>query len=327
MKNSMKKIQKIINCATLVLSLFFIFSCGEYEEEEEVIEAGTPDVFVTPFVEDINSDTIKSYVQWMQNYTTRFFLKDNRRQIAVDIKNKFIQLGYNNARIDSFYFSANWDNSTYNTWQYNVIASLEGSVNPNNIYVIGAHYDCIVDEGNPFNLAPGANDNASGVAGVIEVARIMKKRAFIPKNTIEFVAFASEEYDLNGSTDYANKTIASNKNIIMMLNNDMIAYDPNTDLSQCSVNVMDYENSGDLRTQFVKCGKTYTALQFACNNDYNEEGDSYTFSQKGRRAIFIISNVDDSFYHTVNDVVNNYNYKYCKEIVAISCALLVQENK
>jgi Zn-dependent M28 family amino/carboxypeptidase len=151
----------------------------------------------------------------------------------------------------------------------------------------------------------------------------MKKKGFVPKNSIEFVAFAAEENELDGSNDYVNKAAAANANIVMMLNNDMISYDK----GDRAVNVMDYPNSSDLRTLFLICGKTYSGLNFTHDNTYSEEGDSYSFYRKGYRALFIINDAEDSYYHTPDDIFNHYNYQYCREVASVSCALLVQENR
>jgi bacterial leucyl aminopeptidase len=320
--NTMKKILTPLIYIPLFILLFVIPACDSDEETDQ----DTQDAFVTNFVEDISANNLEQYTEWMQNKGSRFFLNDNHRQIALDIKNKFVQLGYTSARLDSFSLSADWGDETYNTWQYNVIARIEGSSNPGNIYVMGAHYDCIVDEGDPFDSAPGANDNASGLAAVIEVARVLKTQAFVPKNTIEFVAFAAEENDLNGSASYAQKAAAENKNIQMMLNNDMIATAMGSE-SSWTLNVMDYNNSSSLRSMFVKCGELYTTLNFSHDNSYNKDGDSYSFYNEGFEAIFIISDADDGNYHTANDISENCNFDFCREVSAISCALLVQENK
>ena len=75
-------------------------------------------------------------------------------------------------------------------------------------------------------FVPGANDNASGVAAALELARVMRKNNFSPRNTIEFIAFGAEELGLYGSKAYAAQANGSSKKIKMMLNNDMIAYEP-----------------------------------------------------------------------------------------------------
>jgi hypothetical protein len=318
----MKRIPTLIISLCLFSTLLFIPGCSD---EEDIVDT-PPDAFVANFVEDICADSLELYVNRMQNYDSRFFLNDNRRRIALDIQNKFIQLGYSNTRVDSFYMSAEWDNETYITWQYNVVARLEGSSSNENICVMGAHYDCIVDEGDPFAEAPGANDNASGLAAVIEVARVLKTGGFVPKNSIEFAAFAAEEYDLDGSIRYAQNASATSKNIIMMLNNDMISNASGKE-SSWTINVMDYANSTSLRSDFVTCGEIYTNLNFTHDNGYNEDGDSYSFYNEGFEALFVISNADDNNYHTSNDIVENCNFEYCREVTALSCAFLIQENK
>lgn len=305
----------------LIILLTLSYGCRKTEITIE------PDAFVSGFLQEINADTLRTYVQWLQDYDSRFFLKDNRRQIATDIKNKFIRFGYSDVSLDSFYLSAEWNNQTYQTWQYNVIARLEGHSSSEAIYVVGAHYDSMNEEDDPFILAPGANDNASGVAGILEIARVLKKHAFVPANTIEFVAFASEEYDLNGSADYARKAAETNASIVLMLNHDMISYEPDSDQNNWTVNVMDYPDSKDLRTLYVSCGQTYTSLNFIRNNQYTEDGDSYSFFQEGYGSLFILNEAEESFYHTSNDVIGHCNFPYCKEVVSVSCALLVQENK
>jgi len=317
----MKQILTPVIFLFLLLNLLFIAGCNQ----EEVADK-TKDELVSSIIDNITSDNLKSNVNWLQNYGTRFFLAGNRRQIAVDIKNKFIQYGYSNASIDSFYLTANWDEQTTHTWQYNVIAELKGSKTPDNIYVMGAHYDCVIEDGDPYTHAPGANDNASGVAAVLEVAKILKAESFIPENTIQFVTFATEENDLNGSADFAAKAAGSSKNIVAMLNNDMIATATGTE-SSWIVNIADYDNSSTLRSDFVTCGEKYTSLNFANDNSYNDESDSYSFSQQGFKAIFLIGNEDDGNYHTTKDIVINCNFDFCREVTKLSCAYLVQENK
>ncbi|MCJ7820718.1 MAG: M20/M25/M40 family metallo-hydrolase, partial [Bacteroidales bacterium] len=123
-------------------------------------------------------------------------LADNHRQVAVSLKNKFIQLGYPNTKLDSFNITVTFIGIEYSTTQYNVIATLAGTTEPDSICVIGAHYDNRISSaaGDPFVFVPGANDNATGVAAALEIARVMKKKAFVPSSTIQFVAFGAEEF-------------------------------------------------------------------------------------------------------------------------------------
>jgi hypothetical protein len=113
---------------------------------------------------------------------------------------------------------------------YNVIGILDGSdpVLKNETIVIGAHYDHL-GRGGEGSLAPregeihhGADDNASGVAGVLELARIFTEQRPRPRRTIVFMAFSGEEEGLMGSNYYVNHPIIPLANTVAMMNMDMI---------------------------------------------------------------------------------------------------------
>lgn len=97
----------------------------------------------------------------------------------------------------------------------NVIAALPGVTTPDKIYVVGAHFDAVVG-------APGADDNASGIAGMLEMARIFSTRSF--DSTIRFIGFDQEETGLVGSRAYAQNAAAAGDNIKLATIFDMIGY-------------------------------------------------------------------------------------------------------
>ena len=105
----------------------------------------------------------------------------------------------------------------------NVVATLRGTQpeSADRMYVVSGHYDSMC--GNPSDAkcdAPGANDDASGTAAVLEMARVMAKYKF--DATIVFMAVAGEEQSLLGSTHYAEQAKQKNLNIDAMLTNDII---------------------------------------------------------------------------------------------------------
>ncbi len=105
----------------------------------------------------------------------------------------------------------------------NVVATLKGSQRESEgrVYVVSGHYDSMCTD--PINAtcdAPGANDDASGVAAVLELARVMSTRSF--DATIVFMAVAGEEQGLYGSTYYASQAKAAGRNIAAMFTNDII---------------------------------------------------------------------------------------------------------
>jgi hypothetical protein len=275
---------------------------------------------------EINADSIRSYVTWLQGSGTRFALADNHRDIALKIKRKFIGMGYTTCSLDSFIIVKTYKNVSYTQWQYNVTATLRGTVNPDSVCVIGGHYDNILSSGDPFSVGSGANDNASGVAAALEIARVMKKNRFSPAGTILFVAFGSEELGLFGSYAFSDSLKQNSGKIKLMLNNDMIAYQLSSSKADWVVNIADYDNSHNLRADAELLCTKYTALRFTNVNTYNKQTDSYPFFLNGFKALYFASVNIDPYYHTLNDVTGNCNFEYCREIVRLCCAILVDKN-
>ena len=305
----------------LVLS-FVLSTCNK--DDDPVYSA--KELLIFDLTDDINADSIEYLVSWMQNMGTRFSLSDNRRNVAKNIKERFRMIGYGDVELDSFMITKTYNNIRYQQWQYNVIATLEGSVNRDSVSIIGGHYDNILMSGDPFATVPGANDNASGVAAALEIARVMKKNSYLPDGTIRFIAFGCEELGLFGSYAYAGKARAESEKIKMMLNNDMIAYEPSLDKSAWTVNIIDYENSGSLRTRAETLCTKYTSLKYTTDNKYNKQSDSYPFFLNGFKPLFFFSDVMDPSYHSLNDLASNCNFEYCREIVKLNCAMLLEFN-
>jgi hypothetical protein len=120
----------------------------------------------------------------------------------------------------------------------NVVATLPGTqpASKDRYYVVSGHYDSrVTDVMNTTADAPGANDDASGTAAVIEMACVMSRHKF--DASLVFMTVAAEEQGLYGSGDYAAKAKAAGMNIAGMLNNDIIgsSHDENGKLDNAEV--------------------------------------------------------------------------------------------
>ena len=104
----------------------------------------------------------------------------------------------------------------------NVVATLPGSVNPSEVVIVIGHLDSITYD-DPMNLAPGADDNASGSAMVTAVAEAMSCYEF--EKTVKFLTVTGEEQGLHGSSGYADDSNSAGMNIQAVLNGDMIAWE------------------------------------------------------------------------------------------------------
>lgn len=105
------------------------------------------------------------------------------------------------------------------TWK-NVLATIPGRVYPDEIVIICAHLDSKSDK--RLVYAPGADDNASGCAAILELARILSKYSF--ERSIRFIFFSREESGWEGSAAYLKSIDRNKEKIVAAINLDMIAY-------------------------------------------------------------------------------------------------------
>lgn len=302
--------------ALFIFSLFVsLFSFGQNKTTEEAIN---------DCISEIHKDSLKSYMQGLEDFGTRFALADNRLEVANWIKAQFERHGCQ-VELQEFDITVEWPrySGQYHTkTQYNVVATISGTTRSDEVYIVGGHYDSILNEGNPLDGAPGADDNASGIAAAIELARILKKTNYKSEATIKFIAFAAEELGLYGAKHYANKAFYNNEDIKLVLNNDMISYEPNA--SNWKLNLIFYKNSTDV-TNLAKELIDYTELGYNLDDTYHQYSDSYAFYEKNFKSIFFAEHNFTPYYHTTNDLVSSCNMEYCAEATKLSCAMLVHE--
>ena len=107
--------------------------------------------------------------------------------------------------------------------QKSVIMTIPGSVRPSEVIVIGGHLDSIAPGGTASH-APGADDDASGIATLTEIARVLLASEFRPERTIKFMAYAAEEVGLRGSQAIVRDFKARKVDVVGALQLDMTNY-------------------------------------------------------------------------------------------------------
>lgn len=183
-------------------------------------------------IDSISENRIESDIKKLVSFGTRHTLSDtlsNTTGIGAArrwIKKSFKDISTNcNNCLEVFYqknyFVKNKRRLIKDVWINNVIAIQRGLVNPNRYIIMSGDIDSrISDPNNYTSPSPGANDNASGMAGVIEAARVLSKYKF--DNSIIYVGLSGEEQGLYGGAGLANYAKKNNWEIIGILNNDMI---------------------------------------------------------------------------------------------------------
>ena len=271
------------------------------------------DSTIAQITSSVNPDSVRFFIQSLQDFQTRFLFADTRDAVASWIKNQFLQMGFTDVVLDSFQYQG--------TWQKNVIATLLGIYEPEVYNIVGGHHDSY-SSGDPMVFAPGADDNASGTAAVLEIARVVMANNYQSESTIKFITFAAEEYGLWGSKDYAAKAYNSGMNIKIMINHDMIShtYYPT---NQSEVDINRYSGFDYLRDLAFYCIENYSGLS-PRNGSLNSSGsDSHSFWQRGFPSVYFEETNFSPYYHSPADTIGNYNMEYCAEVIKSSCATLL----
>lgn len=188
---------------------------------------------ITEMVTEINRDSLKSYITTLVDFGTRSTLSDIKskrkgigaaRNWVVWKFNQFVKHsdGRLTAYLDTITYKPDGKRIDKAISLGNAVAVLKGTdKSDQRVFIITGHLDSRVsDVMNGKSDAPGANDDASGVAALMECARVMSKQSF--PATIIFVAVTGEEQGLLGSTFMAEKAKRENWEIEAVLNNDMI---------------------------------------------------------------------------------------------------------
>lgn len=187
-------------------------------------------------------------------------------------------------------FSFTYNSNTY----YNVVGVHEGYLHPEQIYIVGAHYDSVNN--------PGADDNASGTACVMETARVLASHRF--ESTIIFIAFDREEQGLKGSNAYA--TAHAGDDIRGMISTDMIAYNPGG-LNRAAI--YGRASSDPCKQALADCLTQYGGITSDLYGGF-DASDHAPFEWQGFQAALLIENDynGNPNYHHQSDSVDTPDY-------------------
>ena len=195
-----------------------------------------------------------------------------------------------------------------------VIAEQPGLVDPDCIVLLVGHLDSISQA--PYNIAPGADDNASGSAGVLIAADILHNYNF--GCTIRYILFTGEEQGYYGSEAYAADMYAAGENITAVVNLDMLGYNSDS----CPVIELHTRpsNAGDLAIAnlFVDVIAAYNInLTPQIVADGLSWSDHSPFWDYGYSAILSMEDFSDftPYYHSTNDKLNTIDPYYLADFI------------
>lgn len=192
----------------------------------------------------------------------------------------------------------------------NVIGVIPGSDEKlkDEYIIIGAHFDHVGDNKNgTYN--PGTLDNASGIAGLLEIARVIKNSDTPPKKTIIFTAFNGEEAGLSGSAHYVSNPVYPLDKAVM-INMDMIGCSADIPISIAASDLV----ANKLQNDLIKYAE---ALNIEYKSSIISGSDHYSFSQKGVESVCLINEDWLNGYHSPYDTLEDVDFKKMEQVVLL----------
>ena len=245
-------------------------------------------------VAEVDTTLIIANIQHLQDYGTRFCSYPEAFEAQDWIASIFESYGLE-VELQDFPINPAFGTDASN----NVIAKLVGEENPDEYVVLGGHYDSYTSG---WLIAPGADDNASGTCGVMEVARILSQYKF--KRTIIFCAFSAEEIGLVGSDAYATRCKQQGMDIIGYINMDMIGYLHPGDSIHTDIY---YKNANALElVDFYKSVTPIYVSEFSIEEpEVQMPSDHLSFHKRGYLSIFPGEDYNNysPYIHTILDTI------------------------
>lgn len=289
------------------------------------------DPFVEALMNEVSQNQLVGYVQQLQSFGTRnTFSPTDRTDFGLGaartwIFNEFVRVGNGRLQVEYDPFPLNYNGTI--TDQQNVVATLPGTGSYPGVVVLMAHYDSrSVDPNDGTSLAPGANDNASGVAAMLEIARLLSSRNW--NQTVVFIAFTAEEQGTYGSRHFVADRLLDGWQIDAAINMDIVGGRPGIPQSiRMFAAGPDTTPQQQLARYIDFVGALY-APQFPPTlvNATDREGrfsDHIRFLDAGIPAVRMIESVEDpSRQHNALDTADAIDYNYLRQVTQLNLAVL-----
>ncbi|MEU6915068.1 M28 family metallopeptidase [Streptomyces olindensis] len=268
-------------------------------------------------VQSVSADALRDTVEALAAFPTRHTFSPFVGPAADEVVHRLTAAGYTDVA------RRTWTNAGHSA--DNVICTKPGTQTGGPVVLVCAHYDCrMEDPRDAETRAPGADDNASGVAAVLEIARLLAPVALT--STIRFVAFSGEEQGLWGSSAYAGELRAAGADVQRVVNLDMVGRPP----ADGSVTVeRDLGNavpgndaaSAAFAAVLAQAAADHTALPVRLGPIY--ASDYMPFEARGDVTIGAYEGEGNPHYHRTTDTPATLDYAYLADVTRAALATLL----
>lgn len=324
---------------TIVWDYSTNFTGNIYATKIKLYASDYQPVSIADMVSQVDSNKIHALLNYIQGYRNVSTGLAHLNEIRDSIETNFLRYG----------LATEVHNFPYNNYiGKNILGRKAGAKNEANTYIMDAHYDAV-----PISL--GADDNGSGVAGMLEALRILSQYEF--ENSIRFIGFDFEESNLVGSQKYVQNGLKPYENINGVLNYEMIGFyseQPNSQSIPSGFNMLfpqAYQainadsakgnflficgntNSSSLSNLFVTAAQQYVPTLRLIKVDVPGTGsvapdlrrsDHASFWDAGKKAVMIsdCGNFRNYNYHTAGDSIGTLNFAFMTNVIKATLATM-----
>ena len=285
-----------------------------FDSRAQAARRAAPVAFVQNLVNKISLDSVKSSLTKLVSFPTRHSTSAGYGDAATFVRGQLKDMGYK-TRLQVVTVGAGKSR--------NIIADRPGEESgARGVVIATAHLDSINLAGGPSAPAPGADDNGSGSAGVLEIARVFRDHR--AKHDLRLILFGGEEQGLFGSKRYvASLTQSEKKRIRAVVNMDMIG---SLNSDSPSVLIEGAPLSQRIIDGLSEAAATYTQLPVETSlNPF--ASDHVPFINAQIPAVLTIEGADNTNtrVHSANDTLNKINFEIAQEILRMNTAFIAGE--
>ncbi|NPV67507.1 MAG: M20/M25/M40 family metallo-hydrolase [Anaerolineae bacterium] len=296
-----------------------------------------PDPGLDSLLQQVDAGRLMQHVQTLYGFQTRYVNSAQNdpargigaaRQYIHDTFVSYSTLAGGRLTVWDHPFTVSWQEQQ--SLQHNVVATLQGTESGAGVIIVGAHYDSTANDVDPVISAPGADDNATGVAALLEIARLLAQKP--QRATIMFVAFSAEEVGRLGSIRFIDDYLKPyNIDVRAVITLDTIGNinGPNNEVNDRQIRVFSDDTADSPSRQLSRVmnliATTYVPdLQVVVQAAGDREGrwgDHMSFTARGYPAIRIIEAIQDpSRQNNSRDTIEYVNPAYLTRSTRIALA-------
>lgn len=278
-----------------------------------------PDKYIALLVEQVSQARLTASVADLAAVPTRHTDSTHIATARTWLEGQFAALGY------AAVTSPTWSSGGHSG--RNVVCTKPGSGPAGDVVIVCAHYDSRMQTlSNATSPAPGADDNASGVAALLEIARLVQGLPLNPE--VRFVAFSGEEQGLLGSTAYAASVQAAGMSVRLVVNLDMVGFPP----ADGSITVE--RDLGNAQAGNDAASAAYATVMAQAATDYTDlavhlgpiyASDYMPFEARGYVTIGVYEGGNNPNYHNASDIPATLDTTYLTKVTQTVLATLLHE--